>query len=90
MAELPGTLKVATVWMVIGVALFLGISWWQDSERQSLITVGAGVVEIRRSADGHYHWRGRIDGREVDFLVDTGATGTAIPKRLADALGPEP
>ena len=30
---------------------------------------------------------GRLAGREVEFLVDTGATSTAIPARLADELG---
>ncbi len=44
------------------------------------------VVEIRRGDDGHYHWPGRINGREVDFLVDTGATGTAISSALAREL----
>ena len=48
-----------------------------------------GVVEIRRSADGHYHWPGSINGHAVDFLVDTGATGTAISTDLARRLGLE-
>jgi aspartyl protease family protein len=51
------------------------------------VAISGDVVEIRRSADGHYHWPGRISGREVDFLVDTGATGTAIPLALAQQLG---
>jgi len=84
--ELPHTLKLATVWLLIGVALFLGVSWWQAGQRATRITVDGQAIEIRRSADGHYHWRGRIQGREVDFLVDTGATATAIPQRLADQL----
>lgn len=90
MTELPHTLKLATVWLLIGVALFLGVSWWQAQERRSLVTVDGGAVEIRRSADGHYHWRGHIDGHAVDFLVDTGATSTAIPQRLAEQLRLEP
>lgn len=90
MTELPHTFKLATVWLLIGVALFLGVSWWQAQERQSRVTVDGGVVEIRRSDDGHYHWRGSIDGRAVDFLVDTGATSTAIPQRLAEQLRLEP
>ena len=44
------------------------------------------MVELRRGGDGHYHWPGRINGREVDFLVDTGATGTAISASLAREL----
>ena len=51
-----------------------------------------GMIEIARGPDGHYHWPGRINGRAVDFLIDTGATSTAISAALAqelqlDALG---
>ena len=44
------------------------------------------MVEIARGPDGHYHWPGRINGRPVDFLVDTGATSTAISAALAREL----
>lgn len=90
MSELPRTLKLATVWLLIGLTLFLGFSWWQAQQRQSRVTLDGGAIEIRRSDDGHYHWRGRIGGREVDFLVDTGATATALPQRLAEQLQLEP
>lgn len=86
MAELPGTLKLATVWLLIGLALFLGVSAWQAQQRQSRITADGRTIEIRRSDDGHYHWRGRIEGHAVEFLVDTGATATAIPRSLAEQL----
>lgn len=90
MAELPPSLKLATVWLLVGTVLFLGIRWWQDEQRRPRVVAGGSAVEIRRAADGHYHWRGRIGGREVDFLVDTGATATAIPQRLAVELGLQP
>jgi aspartyl protease family protein len=55
------------------------------------------AITIQRSGDGHYHWPGRIGVagsigsggalREIEFLVDTGATGTAIPSALARELG---
>jgi aspartyl protease family protein len=86
MHELPGWLKHATVWLLLGLMLFLGVQAWQARERQTRLSIDGQTVEIRRSADGHYHWRGRLAGREVDFLVDTGATGTAIPSRLAEEL----
>jgi aspartyl protease family protein len=38
-------------------------------------------------AVGHFHWPGTLNGIAVDFLVDTGATGTAIPQALADRAG---
>jgi len=84
--DLPHAFKLATVWLVAGLAIFLAIQWWQHRSEQMRFQADAGVIEIRRSADGHYHWPGRINGREVDFLVDTGATGTAISAALAREL----
>lgn len=87
---MPRTLKITTVWLLIGLTLFLGIQWWQQRAQQLRFTVTGEVIEIRRGPDGHYHWPGTIDGRPVDFLVDTGATGTAIPASLARELRLEP
>ena len=85
-SELPSTFKIATVWLLIGLTLFLGVQWWQHRAQQLRFTVADRVIEIRRGPDGHYHWPGFIEGRAVDFLVDTGATGTAIPASLAREL----
>lgn len=85
--ELPHSLKLATVWLLVGAALFVGVQWWQHHAQQSRFQSVGDAVEIRRSADGHYHWPGHINGHVVDFLIDTGATGTAIPASLARELG---
>ncbi len=85
--ELPGTLKLVTVWLLIGAAVFLGFQWWEHESRKATFSVEGERVEIRRAADGHYHWPGHINGKAVDFLVDTGATGVAIPTALARELG---
>ena len=84
--DLPRSLKLVTVWLLIGAAVFVAIQWWQHRAKQARFEVRGDAVEIRRSADGHYHWPGRINGRAVDFLIDTGATGTAIPASLAESL----
>jgi aspartyl protease family protein len=84
--ELPRGLKLATVWLLVGAAVFVGVQWWQHRAQQTQFSISGGTLEIRRSADGHYRWPGRIDGRAVEFLIDTGATGTAIPAALADEL----
>jgi aspartyl protease family protein len=88
-AELPRTVKVVTVWLLLGLLVFLGIQWWQHRQGQTQFQLDGGVIEIRRGSDGHYHWPGTINGRAVDFLIDTGATGTAISAALARELGLE-
>jgi aspartyl protease family protein len=87
MAELPPWLKHATVWLVLAVAVFLGVQAWQAQQQAARFVIDGGALEIRRSPDGHYHWSGRIEGRSVEFLVDTGATRTAIPAALAREIG---
>lgn len=90
MQEFPSRLKIATVWLLAGLVLFLGVQAWQAQREASQFEFSGGVVEIRRAPDGHYHWPGRLNGVAADFLVDTGATTTAVPLALARRAGLEP
>ena len=87
MSEFPRALKHITAWLLLGTAVFLGIQTWQARQQQSRFSSAGGVIELRRAPDGHFHWPGRINGVAVEFLVDTGATRTALPQALADAAG---
>ncbi len=88
MSDFPHTLKIVTVWGLLGVALFLGLQFWQAREQRTRFAIAAdGVIEIRRGPDGHYHWPGRVNDVAVDFLVDTGASSTALPLALAERAG---
>ena len=86
MTHPPHTLKIVTGWLLLGLVVFLGFQWWLREQQQSRFHASGGVIEIRRGDDGHYHWPGTINGRAVDFLIDTGASGTAIPSVLAREL----
>jgi aspartyl protease family protein len=83
MNEFPRTLKLLTVWLVIGAAVFLGVQAWQAQQQRTSFSARGGVVELGRGPDGHFHWPGEVNGVRVDFLVDTGATSTALPQSLA-------
>jgi aspartyl protease family protein len=87
--EMPRTLKLATVWLLLGALVFVGVQAWQSQQQRARFSVDAvsGAIELRRAADGHFHWPGTVNGIAVDFLVDTGATGTAIPLALANRAG---
>ena len=84
--DLPRTLKFATIWLVLGAIVFVGYQWHRHEAQKATFTTAGGTVEIRRSGDGHYHWPGTLNGERVDFLVDTGASGVAIPAALAERL----
>lgn len=49
----------------------------------------AGVQEVmlKRNRFGHYVTSGTVNGHDVEFLLDTGASDVAIPAQLADELG---
>ncbi len=90
MKELPRGLKIATVWLVLGTLLFLAVQAFLSASRQtSWLVEGRGLV-LQRQPDGHFHWPGRVNGRTLEFLVDTGATRTALPGPLAAQMGLEP
>lgn len=84
--DLPRTLKFATVWLVLGAIIFVGYQWQRHEAQKATFTTAGGIVEIRLSDDGHYHWPGTLNGESIDFLVDTGASGVAIPATLAERL----
>ncbi|CAN5520373.1 TIGR02281 family clan AA aspartic protease [soil metagenome] len=83
---MTSTLKIVTVWLLLGVSLFVAFNEWQRQRDLTRFTAQEGTIEIRRGPDGHYHWPGQIDGHPVDFLVDTGATRSAMSRALADQL----
>jgi aspartyl protease family protein len=85
--EFPRSLKLITVWLLIGLLVFLGVQAFEHRAAQTRFQLDGGTIVIARGPDGHYHWPGRINGEAVDFLIDTGATSTAIPSRLAEQLG---
>ena len=87
MDEFPRTLKHVTLWLLLGTGVFLAVQAWQAQQGKSRFSTKGGVIELRRSADGHFHWPGRVNGVAVEFLVDTGATRTALPEALARAAG---
>lgn len=89
-SELPSTLKLMTVWLLIGLVLFLVFKAWEREREASRFQLAGQTVVLTRAPDGHFHWPGRVGGVAVDFLVDTGATTTALPQALAERAGLKP
>ena len=85
--DLPHSFKLLTIWLLIGLAVFLAFKAWERQKQQSQFTINGQTVVLQRSPDGHFHWPGEVNGVAVDFLVDTGATGTALPEAVARRAG---
>ncbi len=88
--DLPHTFKLLTVWLLMAVLIFLGFQYWERERESSRFRLAGEVVVLTRADDGHFHWPGRVGDIEVDFLVDTGATSTALPQALAERAGLKP
>lgn len=48
---------------------------------------GVREVVLQRNKFGHYVTSGEINGQPVTFILDTGATGVAVPDAVAQRLG---
>ncbi|MBO0718005.1 MAG: retroviral-like aspartic protease family protein, partial [Rhizobiales bacterium] len=51
---------------------------------------GSRSVVIAPSRGGHFRVEGRVDGRRIDFMVDTGASMIALKAEDAAMLGIRP
>ncbi len=52
--------------------------------------VEGGETRIPLAADGHYWLKAEVNGEPVNFMIDTGATLTAVSSKVADRVGLEP
>lgn len=89
-----GTVMQALAWLVLlalGVLFFSGVLEKQYNPNQNLQTqnteAGTREVVLQRNKFGHYVTSGKINGKPVTFMLDTGATGVAIPEDVAEYLG---
>jgi aspartyl protease family protein len=54
------------------------------------VPVGSGEASIAKSNDGHFWADATVDGHQIHFLVDTGATAVALTANDARSLGIDP
>jgi aspartyl protease family protein len=52
--------------------------------------VSGGAAQVMKAADGHYWTEASVNGHEVRFLVDTGASAVSLTQSDARRLGIEP
>lgn len=57
-----------------------------NQQPQSRILGNSAEVVLKRNRQGHYVTSGVINGKNVIFLVDTGATDVSVPAHLAGDL----
>ncbi len=50
-------------------------------------TYSGGTVELKASANGHFHTAAEVNGREIEVMVDTGASMVALTEEDAERAG---
>jgi len=80
--------------LALGVFFFSDVLEKQYNPNQSLETrhtsEGMAEVVLQRNKHGHYVTSGEINGEPVTFILDTGATGVALPAAVAQRLRLQP
>lgn len=96
----PDNTKHIARWMIYGMwILLLGLlslffnklldDQYNPNQQHAgrITTDGAREITLQRNHYGHYVTSGTINGHEVVFLLDTGATDVSVPAELADRIG---
>ncbi|BCE03526.1 retropepsin-like aspartic protease family protein [Marinicellulosiphila megalodicopiae] len=83
--------------VVVVLLVFFGIYSYDPNITEPLLNAqhpitktlenGDVQVSLSQGAGGHYIFIGQINGKEVKFLLDTGATNIAVPTGVANYLG---
>jgi aspartyl protease family protein len=87
-----GKTMIIMAWLVLLFLLSWIFSLYLDQQRnpnsdiRSYNVNDAREIELQRNRYGHYVASGRINGKEVTFMLDTGATIVGVPGHLADVL----
>lgn len=86
--------KMAFAWVAIFAGLFVIFSFrpeimmvWNrvkaDLAGTANQSVSGQTVTLTRKDDGHFWARVKINGNDIDFMVDSGATTTAVSEEIA-------
>jgi aspartyl protease family protein len=88
-------LRDAAIWLGLGLVLVVGYSFRDEilPRLKGELVPAAGIeqadgsVTFRAGRDGYFHVEGRVNGRRILFLVDTGASEVVLSPADARRLG---
>ena len=88
-----GSGMIYAAWILVLVILTVAFNGYvekQTNPNQNVVSNvnGQGISEVvlKRNRSGHYIANGIINGYDVTFLLDTGATLVSIPEHLANKM----
>jgi aspartyl protease family protein len=94
------SVKMLAAWALIFLVLFVGFALKDDFKAlgsriaaevrgEGRVVQSGREIRIRKSEDGHFHVKAEVNGRSVEFLIDSGATVTSMSATAAANAGVE-
>ncbi|MBO9449379.1 TIGR02281 family clan AA aspartic protease [Tropicibacter sp. R16_0] len=85
------TLQQALIWVFIFMGVIAVVGLWEDIRTTTapsgrMITTDNSIV-VPRARDGHYYLQLLVNGKPVDFLVDTGASQIVLSQEDSERIG---
>ncbi len=85
------SLQQALIWGLIFVGVIIAYGFKDVFKAQifpsAAVQNGAGSVTLSRANDGHFYATLAVNGQDVEFVVDTGATSIVLSKSDAQDIG---
>lgn len=90
--NLGRTLKMALAWSMIFLGLIALYGLWGDLQQglRPGQSTDATSVTLPRAPDGHYYAQITVQGVQIPFMVDTGASEVVLAPQDARRLGIDP
>lgn len=89
--NLSQTVQQVLIWVLIFVGVIIAYGFGDILKAQlfpsSVVQNGVGSVTLTRARDGHFYATLDINGRDIEFVVDTGASAIVLSKKDAQHIG---
>jgi aspartyl protease family protein len=84
-------LQQAMIWGFLFLGVIAAYGLWTDVQRQTtggqMLQLGNGQISVPRQPDGHYYLTLALNGENIRFVVDTGATNMVLTRADAARAG---
>lgn len=83
-----GSILLIIGWVILMLVIGVLYHYTIYSAPQTIVKDKSGQVKLilNRHKDGHFRLQAKINGKKITFLIDTGATTTALSKRFAKTI----
>ncbi len=95
-SRLASSFKMLLWWAVIILVVTAAYSYWPDFKKTGLyvslvpgavITNSEGEIELRKANDGHFYMDTTVNGANIRFMIDTGASDIVLSRDDAIKAG---